>query len=310
MGVGSAPPPLHSHAESRRHGSEIVGRLAWDAIHALHACWLTWRPQELRSGFLLSGGAGYDSSKTKVGVTGNSKVWHLRIGDPRYLPQQGLRVRRWFPVPGIAHFLYGLVRHLGIRITSSLTPSHLAMPSVAVSGGSMVGRRSPFGPNGTAVPKLFTVRSRAMSIGLFETGRGLLLLAAPVVIAVRIVLWVLPSATILRIVRRLGTMRAPRARPSRPPAERVTWAVEAVSRRIPKATCLTQAVSAQLLLRQFGYDSNLCLGVARSPRGEFSAHAWLERDGSIVIGGAEAAVFTRLPALGVSDRPTSGVGTA
>ena len=150
-----------------------------------------------------------------------------------------------------------------------------------------------------------------MLLGLFETGRGLLLVAGPIVLAVRIVLWLLPSPTILKGVRRLSAVRARETRSPRPSVERLTWAVEAVSRRIPKATCLTQALSAQLLLRQFGYDSRLCLGVARSPRGEFRAHAWLEHDGSIVIGGAEAAaVFTRLPALGASDRATSGFGPA
>jgi hypothetical protein len=146
-----------------------------------------------------------------------------------------------------------------------------------------------------------------MLISALETGRGLLLLAGPVVLAVRIVLWILPSAMILRIVRRSsdvharGTMHA-----HRPPAERVTWAVEAVSRRIPRATCLTQALSAQFLLRRFGYDARLCLGVARTPRGEFRAHAWLERDGSVLIGGAEAAAFTRLPAL--TERRATRIG--
>jgi hypothetical protein len=148
-----------------------------------------------------------------------------------------------------------------------------------------------------------------MSISSFETGRGLLLLAGPVVLTVRIVLWLLPSATILRIVRRLSDTRTRERNTPRPPVERVTWAVEAVSRRIPQATCLTQALSAQLLLRQFGYDSRLCLGVARTPRGEFRAHAWLERDGSVVIGGAEASAFTRLPALSVTERRASSLGT-
>jgi hypothetical protein len=146
-----------------------------------------------------------------------------------------------------------------------------------------------------------------MLISAFETGRGLLLLAGPVVLAVRIVLWILPSATILRIVRRSSDVHAPERTPARrPPAERVTWAVEAVSRRIPRATCLTQALSAQFLLRRFGYDSRLCLGVARTPRGEFRAHAWLERDGSVLIGGAEASAFTRLPAL--TERRVTRIG--
>jgi hypothetical protein len=148
-----------------------------------------------------------------------------------------------------------------------------------------------------------------MSIGQFESGRGLFLLAGAIVLAVRIVLWILPSAMIMRIVQRLSDARARETRAPGPPVESVTWAVEAVSRRIPQATCLTQALSAQLLLRRFGYDSRLCLGVARSPRGEFRAHAWLEREGSVVIGGAESSAFTRLPALSAMERRSSGVKT-
>jgi hypothetical protein len=143
-----------------------------------------------------------------------------------------------------------------------------------------------------------------MAIISFETGRGLLLLAGPVVLVVRIVLWILPSPSILRIVRRFSDVRARETHSRRPPAERVAWAVEAVSRRIPQATCLTQALSAQLLLRRFGYDSRLCLGVARTARGEFRAHAWLERDGAVLIGGTELSGFTRLPALNVTERAT------
>jgi hypothetical protein len=176
-----------------------------------------------------------------------------------------------------------------------------------VHGGS--DRSSTFIPSFTPAFRAGTpsVHSRrSMSIGHFETGRGLLLQAGAIVLAVRVVLWVLPSATIVRIVRRVSDARAREKRAPRPPVERVTSAVEAVSRRIPQATCLTQALSAQLLLRRFGYDSRLCLGVARSPRGQFRAHAWLERDGAVVIGGAESSAFTRLPALSAMARRSSG----
>jgi hypothetical protein len=133
-------------------------------------------------------------------------------------------------------------------------------------------------------------------------------MAGCTVLAIRIVLWMLPSATIVRIVRRFSDVRARGAHSRRPPVECVTRAVEAVSRRIPQATCLTQALSAQLLLRHLGYDSSLCLGVARDHRGEFRAHAWLEREGSVVIGGTAASGFTRMPALSVAQRSSTGFG--
>ncbi len=114
------------------------------------------------------------------------------------------------------------------------------------------------------------------------------------VAVVRAGLWLLPSSASLKLVRRIATGDPGRARARRPQADRLTWAVAAASRRIPHATCLTQAVSAQLLLRHFGYPSQLCLGVARSTNGVFAAHAWVESSGRIVIGGENSAGFTPL----------------
>ncbi len=79
------------------------------------------------------------------------------------------------------------------------------------------------------------------------------------------------------------------------------WAVQAVSRRIPAATCLTQAIAARLLLLGSGHDTELCIGVARDATGSFRAHAWLEREGRIIIGGDESLTFKRMPGIGIAD---------
>lgn len=135
------------------------------------------------------------------------------------------------------------------------------------------------------------------------------MMALAVMVHVRVLLWLLPSRVSLKMVRRLEEIAArPRAAP-RPAVETITWAIGAASRRIPRATCLTQAVSAQLLLRHYGYDSRLCLGVARSAMGEFFAHAWVERDGRIVVGGIESAGFIRMPALKTTFSRGSGIWT-
>jgi hypothetical protein len=73
-----------------------------------------------------------------------------------------------------------------------------------------------------------------------------------------------------------------------PAAERrLLWAVGAVSRRLlPARPCLTQALAAQALLRwRGGRAARLQIGVARAPDGRLRAHAWLERDGRVLIGG-------------------------
>jgi hypothetical protein len=66
---------------------------------------------------------------------------------------------------------------------------------------------------------------------------------------------------------------------------------------VPGASCLTQAIAGLLLLRRHGYAARFCVGVARGAAGDVCAHAWLEREGKVVIGGP-AQIFTRLPDLG------------
>lgn len=121
-------------------------------------------------------------------------------------------------------------------------------------------------------------------------------LAIPMVIAVRVALWLLPSRRIVQVVRAFEAGSFP-ARSGRLPANTIVWAVEAVARRIPMATCLTQALAAKCLLRLFRHDARLCLGVAYSPSGALRAHAWLEREGRPILGGEGVSSLTRLPML-------------
>lgn len=69
---------------------------------------------------------------------------------------------------------------------------------------------------------------------------------------------------------------------------RMAWAVHAVCRRFfPDRPCLTQALALRFLLARRGMASDLRIGVARSGDA-VAAHAWLERDGHVLIGGADA----------------------
>ena len=81
-------------------------------------------------------------------------------------------------------------------------------------------------------------------------------------------------------------------------ADRVAWAVEMASWRMPGAkSCLTQALAAQVLLGRRGYPTLLHIGVAKGEQGRFRAHAWLESKGKVVIGGLEQEPFTLLAIL-------------
>ena len=81
---------------------------------------------------------------------------------------------------------------------------------------------------------------------------------------------------------------------------RVVWAVSAVGNRIlGDGPCLTQALTTQLLLRRRGYRASLNIGVAKDKYALLVAHAWVESDGVIVIGGPEKDLegYTRLSAI-------------
>lgn len=97
-----------------------------------------------------------------------------------------------------------------------------------------------------------------------------------------------------------GDVRFPRARTSaggaQPSVEDIAWAVRRVSRAVPGATCLTQALAARLLLSRRGYDSRLEIGVTRAAGSRLRAHAWLRTNDLVVIGGHDATGYTPLSA--------------
>ena len=103
--------------------------------------------------------------------------------------------------------------------------------------------------------------------------------------------WVPATRAALAVVpwRRLSAAfeRTP-TRPGPPDlarAKHAIWAVDAVARRVlPARPCLTQALVARRMLRRYGVDTDLQIGAARGPEGDFRAHAWLERDGRTLIG--------------------------
>ncbi len=79
--------------------------------------------------------------------------------------------------------------------------------------------------------------------------------------------------------------------------DRIAWAVTIASSYVPRATCLTQALATQLLLANHGYHSNLQIGVAKGDIDQLEAHAWLECDGRVVMGGSDIDRYTILPLL-------------
>ncbi|MBE2262957.1 MAG: lasso peptide biosynthesis B2 protein [Burkholderiaceae bacterium] len=73
-------------------------------------------------------------------------------------------------------------------------------------------------------------------------------------------------------------------------APRIARAVSIAGRRsLWPTSCLRQALLLQVLLARQGMDSQLRIGVRNSPDEGFGAHAWVERDGQVLIGGEHAS---------------------
>jgi Transglutaminase-like superfamily len=146
----------------------------------------------------------------------------------------------------------------------------------------------------------FIMASMKAFAALSAPDRGLLLRALFLVAAVRTGLFLLPFRTVRRLTARAGRRPVPPYS-----VGRCAWAVRASSRYVPGATCLTQALAAQVLLAESGYDSRIEIGVTKDEHRRFRAHAWVVCGEEIVIGGAEAYRYVPLAAWDASMRRTN-----
>jgi len=115
---------------------------------------------------------------------------------------------------------------------------------------------------------------------------------------VKLGLWLLPFRTLLRLLSRVSKgPKKPRST-DRPSPEEIARFVEVASRYSPGIkTCLTQALAAQVLLTRHDYPAFVYLGVLRRKQEEFQAHAWVESEGRIVVGGGDLERYAPLGIL-------------
>lgn len=74
-------------------------------------------------------------------------------------------------------------------------------------------------------------------------------------------------------------------------------AIEMVGLRILRdGPCLTQALAMQYLMKRSNLPATLCIGVGKGENGRLLAHAWIESDGHVMIGGngEELRFYSRL----------------
>jgi hypothetical protein len=132
----------------------------------------------------------------------------------------------------------------------------------------------------------------------------------PIVALMRLGLWTTSMARLQVLVSRLARgryglpLKAHEIEPQTSEASEAqvlaasecVWAVSSSARVIPGASCLTQALALQVLLGRRGLSSRLCLGVNTARAGKFRAHAWVEWNGRVIIGGSKTERWTPLTA--------------
>ncbi len=125
--------------------------------------------------------------------------------------------------------------------------------------------------------------------------RFLLVQAWWLFLLIELALRVLPFNQVLAFCQkaRMGRRDKPGLE-SDPPVARLAWLVTVAGRyNLVTATCLKQALVLSWILGKQGVDTKLQIGVSRD-QGAFSAHAWLERDGQVILGQTERDIYQPL----------------
>ncbi len=137
-------------------------------------------------------------------------------------------------------------------------------------------------------------------VSLSPAERRLLVTVVLLLTLIRLGLKLLPFRTLWRLLSKggpifIGCFEGYDAGP-----DRIAWAVTVAGRYVLGVRpCLAQALTAQLLLRWQGCPARLHFGVARDDRGQVQAHAWVEANGRVVIGGSASELERYIPLLAV-----------
>jgi hypothetical protein len=55
-------------------------------------------------------------------------------------------------------------------------------------------------------------------------------------------------------------------------------------------------------MNRYGFDAKLQMGVTRNAAGVFEAHAWIESEGDVIIGGPDVSRWQVLPGMGCGSK--------
>ena len=110
-----------------------------------------------------------------------------------------------------------------------------------------------------------------------SAARKILLIKSLCLIAlIRLMLYLLPFSAVRKFSARISGQKG------NGDLVDLVWAVNVAGEYVPRSTCLSKAMAAQILLSRHNYPSQLKIGVIKED--EFEAHAWVEVDDEVVVG--------------------------
>ena len=142
-------------------------------------------------------------------------------------------------------------------------------------------------------------------LSLSRSRKRRLLQAWFLLVRVRFALRLLPFGSVRR---RLDAWAArPVGRRTSATAEELAWAVRAAARGAPGGRhCLTRALVTHALLVRHGHEVRIGFGVKRKGRNDLLAHAWVECDGKVLMGGEDLDGYEPLRPVHESRRERPG----
>ena len=144
-------------------------------------------------------------------------------------------------------------------------------------------------------------------ISLSWADRLFFIIIAQWLIATRVALTVLSYKSVVHLFERISIPRNRHRgveKADRHYVDKVVLFTNAAGRRVlGSRPCLPKALIVECLLKRQGFDASLQIGVTKDLNGQFLAHAWVDCNGDIVIGGRLSEVrYSRLRPIKTRDQ--------
>jgi hypothetical protein len=118
---------------------------------------------------------------------------------------------------------------------------------------------------------------------LTSSGKLIFIKASTCLLLIKVGLMLLPFSLFRKIFHRATNSRSV-SEMSKDEIDQVVWAVDTAANLLPfELLCLPRALATKYLLRKVP-SLTLEIGVEINPAKSFEAHAWVERNGNIIIG--------------------------